>query len=471
MSRQPGNRVSSRPAGDAGQVLVLVIVIMLALTVAVVAVIAFTGNAEREADRQSGKDGALSAAESGVANALSRLASAPRPLDPAALPPAGSPQVDAVERGTVSWYGALSGDRWTITSTSSLANPTGGGAISETVSVQARVGSTVTDPAWRYAYADDSGACTTLSGSVQLVEPLYTRGSLCLADSALVAGSPLQVGGTIETNGTASVGTAGTPIAELHVAGGCRAGSSGPFVSPCTPAEAVFASIQDAAPTAVSKPPLDLDFWYANARPGPSHSCTLGTFPGGFDTDGSLNRSRAPVDLFPDTSYDCTVVSGGSQVGRIAWTDGTPGTFVIDGAVFFDGDIATNSAKQVLYSGRGTVYASGTVALAGSVQVCGAWAGGCNLAGWAPATSMLVLVAGADGSSPGFSVSGSAQFQGGAYAATDFAQTDSAVVQGPKIADALTLATAATTPFAPFTFLPIGAPMEKPVVVTAGWRG
>ena len=459
-----------RDCPQSGQALPLVLGVILVFGIAIVGVLSVSGASGRDAKRENASNAALSAAEAGVASALSVLANSTRPLLATALPSSASPQVDAAGDGTVSWYGTLSGDTWTVTATSSVPNPAGGGALSRTVSVDARVGSTAMNPAWNYLYADASG-CLTLGSSVQVTEPLYSRGSLCLNNSSRVTGSPVHVEGTIQTTSSASVGSSGSPIAELHVAGGCRYGTSGAFSTPCSAAQQVYATSQDAIPAGVKKPPVDLDFWYAGAKPGPSQSCTSGSFPGGFDTDTTLNRSRANVDLFPGTSYDCTVVVGGAQLGRIAWTAGNPGSFVIDGIVFFDGNIDMSSSSKVLYAGRGTIYASGYVALAGSMQICGAWSGSCDFTSWNPSASMLALVAGSSTDTPGFSVAQSAQFQGGIYAVGDYLQGSSAKVQGPKIADALTLAGSSQATWIPYTNLPPGAPMDTPVVVTPGWRG
>ena len=470
MSRMIGIGSSGTVAGEQGQALPLVLGLMLIIGISVVTVLALSSASSRDARRENSGNVALSVAEAGVANAISQLSNAARPLDPSVLPSSGSPQVDSVSGGTVSWYGSLSGDTWTVTATSSVPNPAGGGALSRTVTVNARVGSTAMNPAWSAIYSDDPSSCLTLGSSVQVTEPLYVRGSLCTDNSARVTGSPVQVEGTIQTTGSSSIGAVGTPIGELHVAGGCRYGTSGSFVTPCTAAEQVYAASQDSIPVGVRKPPIDLSFWYANAKPGPVQSCSSGSFPGGFDTDTTLNRSRADVDLFGSTNYDCSVTVGGTQVGRIAWTTGNPGSFVIDGTVFFDGNIDMSSSKKVLYSGRGTIYASGYVALAGSMQVCGAWSTACDFTSWAPATNMLVLVAGSSTDSPAFSVSQSAQFQGGIYAVGDYSQASSAKVQGPKIADRLTLSGSSQATWVPYTYLTPGAPMEAPIVVTPGWR-
>jgi hypothetical protein len=470
MTRAPEAAGTSR-AHERGQALPLVLGLMLIISVSVVTVLALSGASSRDAKRENSHDAALAVAEAGVANALSRLSRAPRPLAATALPYAGSPEVDAVSGGTVSWYGTLSGDTWTVTSTSSVPNPSGGGALSRAVAVDVRVGSTAMNPAWGYLYDDDPSGCLTLSGSDEVAEPLYTRGGLCLDEDAHVTGSPLHVEGTIQTTGSASVGASGAAIGELHVAGGCRYGASGSFATPCGPAEQVYATSQDAISAGIAKPPIDLQFWYANAKPGPLQACTMGSFPGGFDNDTALNRSRGSVELFGATNYDCSVAVGGTQLGRIAWTDGNPGTFVVDGTVFFDGDLDLASSAAVLYSGRGTIYASGHVTIAGGDRICGAWAAtSCDFAGWSPATNMLVLVAGTSAESPAFAVSGGTEFQGGIYAVGDYAQASAATVQGPTIGYRLALAGTSQSAWAPFTYLPPGAPMEEPVVVTPGWR-
>ncbi len=453
-----------------GQALPLTIAIMVVFGLATVSVITLTSSAQSDAERGGSQDAALAAAEAGVATALSVLSNSPRPLASTALPAPGAPQVDAVSGGTVSWYGTLAGDTWTIYATGAVPNPAGGAVLTRALQVDARVGSTAVNGAWNYVYANDASGCLTLNSSVVVSEPLYTRGSLCTNNSSRVTGSPTHVEGTIQTTSSSSVGQSGTPIAELHVAGGCRYGTSGAFVFPCTASQQVYATAQDQVPAGVTKPPVDLAFWYANAKPGPLQTCTTGSFPGGFDTDTTMNRSRANVNLFA-SNYDCTVTSGAAQVGRIAYTSGNPGSLIIDGTVFFDGNIVMTGSQRVLYSGRGTIYASGYIDLGGSQQICGSYSGGCNFGGWVPETAMLALVAGSTTDTPGFQIRQSARFQGGIYAAGSYSQGSSTQVQGPKIAETLSLSGSSQATWSPFTYLPPGAPMEKPLVTTGGWRG
>jgi hypothetical protein len=143
---------------------------------------------------------------------------------------------------------------------------------------------------------------------------------------------------------------------------------------------------------------------------------------------------------------------------------------VVDGTVFVDGNIVMSGSQQVVYSGRGTIYASGRIDLQGSQQICGAWAAGCDFAGWDPGTAMLMLVAGSTSDDPSFNAGQTMQFQGGVYAAGNYTQGPSAQVQGPKIADTVTVSGSSPAALPAFTYLPPGAPMEKPVVTTNGWR-
>ncbi len=455
---------------ETGQALLLVIIMVTFFAVVVVAVLEISGATGRNAKRENSHDSALSVAEAGVANGLSVLANSPRPLDPSALPSSSSPQVEMVEGKAVSWFGTLTGDTWTITAMGSVPSPvSGAGTIKRVVHIDARVGSTAMNPAWGYVYAADVG-CLTLASSADVKEPVYTRGNLCLNNSSRVTGSPVHVDGHIDTFSTASVGVPGTPISELHVGSGCSY-SGGSYTFPCAAAEHVYTATQDQVAAGVKKPPVDLPYWYSHARPGPTTACDApGSFPGGFDNDGSMNRSLPNVNLFA-SNYDCRVIVGGTQLGRIAYTAGSPGSFVIDGTVFVDGNIVMNGSEEVLYSGRGTIYASGTIDLQGSQQICGAWAGGCDFTAWDPDVNMLVLVSGSTTDNPSFNTGQSLQFQGGIYAAGNYTQGSSVEAEGPRIGETLTISGSSQASIPAFSYLPPGAPMEAPVVVTPGWKG
>lgn len=457
--------------------------VMLVISIVLVAVIAFSSSSDRAAELSSAEDRALALAEAAANHGAADLANSTNPLDPAALPSSSSPQPVAVEGGTAEYWGTLPGgsDTWTITGRSTVSNPTAGADVRRTVTLRARVASTAANPAWNYLFSDDPTTCLTFDSSVQIKQPVYARGDLCMDSSALVlsTASPLNVAGKINILSSAWIGSSGSPLAVLNTGGGCRYGPSGSWTpAPCGPAQHVYATTQSSTVPAVTKPPVDLPFWYQNAKPGPNQYCTSGSFPGGFDTgDGSMNRSLpSAVRLMPGSAYDCRVVVGSTTVGRIAWSPGTPGTLTVEGTIFFDGDVVTESSDKGLYSGKGTIYASGRIEFDGSAQLCGAYdygAGQCNwtTGAWNPNTNVVFMVAGTSTDTVGFLIESSSMFQGGAYAVTDFHQDSSAKSQGPVVARRIDFDSSSGSNWTPFTFLPPGAPMEPPKLIQEGWGG
>jgi hypothetical protein len=473
---QRREKFASLFSADEGVALIVVLGVLLVLSILAAAVLHYAADNSRGATYSGADAAALTLAEAGLNDALSTLASAPDPTASTALPGAATPRVEVLAGGTVSWSGSLpvGSTVWTITSAATVANPTGGSPVARTVSEQVQVPVVADNPAWGYLYMDNPAGCLALSSSVQVSEPLYIRGNLCLSSSArvLASASPTTVVGTIDTTSTAGVGSSGAPLAQLHVGRGCRFGGSGAYAIPCGPAQQVYTSAQDTLTGTVTKPPLNLGYWYAHATPGPQNPCSTGTFPPRFDNDGALNGSLGNVDLFPASGYDCRVVAGGTTIGRISWSPATK-SLVVTGVIFVDGNILEGGATRVTYTGRGTIYASGTIQLTSAVQVCAVRSGGgCDFAtgAWDPETSLLVLVAGFSGTSS-VSISSNAMFQGALYAAGDYSQSSTAQVQGPVIANNISLASSTQARWAPFTTLAPGMPSGGISIVPGTWHG
>lgn len=433
------------------------------LTVVGVAVIIYTGANSRTTAHSRADKAAFSLAESGLNEAAAVLHGSADPLGQAAI----TETTTTHPEGSVTWSGTRSGDIWTLTATATVSNPTGPGAapITRTVTEQHRVElvTVVSDnTAWGHLYADGPD-CLPMEGSSTISEPLYVRGSICLEGRARITSTatPVSVLGTIETDGQATVGTASAPIAELHVGGGCRKGTSGSYVTPCGPSQSVYATYQDAVVPDVARPPLNLAWWYENAKPGPRWACTSasGSVPP-FDNDGMLNRSLpGAIDLMPFTPYSCIVEVGSLVFGQLTWTPGSPGSLVVDGAIFFDGDIVMRAAPTALYSGRGTIYASGSITIEGSRKLCGAWDGdGCDWAAWDPNENLLAMVAGTSTDEYGFTLQSSSEFQGAVYAVTDYKREGSSISQGPVIANSFLLEGESAVGWNPTEILPEGAP-------------
>jgi hypothetical protein len=417
----------------------------------------FATSSERSAHVSKADQVAFALAEAAINNGRAALYGAPDPRNSGAVPE----QSVAYAGGTATHVGTLAGTTWTLTGTGRVGGTNGSADVVRRLTARVRIStgsaSSANNAIWNYLYADSLASCTTLSNNVTIDIPFYVRGNLCMNNSSSVRGDYLQVGGTLTINNSASAGSAGDPLVEARIAGGCRLGS-GAFVSPCGVAQRVWATTANAQPQGLTKPPVDLAHWYDNAQPGPKKACTTGTFPGGFDNDATLNRSRATVDLMPVSPYDCRVFdAGGAVVGRLTWTPGngsTPGTLVVAGTIFFDGDVSLSGNDYGIYSGRATIYASGRISLSNNTRLCGV--SSCDGA-WDASQNLLAFVAGAP-SGDGFTMANNALLQGAVYAVADFRESNSAVVWGPVIADQLYIANSGLNHYVPMGTLLPGMP-------------
>jgi hypothetical protein len=387
---------------------------------------------------------------------------------------------------------------WTVNARSTVTNPSGGAALTSDVSQQIVVtippSTTAENPAWKYVYSDSPSGCMDVNSSVQIKQPIYVKNDLCLNSSVkiLAAAGEVNVGGKLTSNSSVEVGSSSAPMPVVRVGGsGCKYGTYGGlgYVWPCTGAQKVWATSQSQTLPAVSKPPVDLAYWYANAKPGPAtgNGCgagSSGSLPS-FDSDGTLNNAPlGAVNLMPGSSYDCIVTSGSTTVGRLRWQTGSPGTLTIVGTIFFDRDILMNSSQTGVVSGRGTIYSSGKIWLDSSVQLCGQWkssTGTCDWDTWDPDVNMVTLVSGSGLSglpsdTYGIELSSSVRFQGGLYSVGDTSLGSSVIQQGPIIARQIYLNSAVGTSDVPYDNLTPGAPSGSPPApvftpVTGSWRG
>ena len=408
---------------------------------------------------------AVSLAEAGLNYAYSTLYNASDPTMPGAVPQ----RSEQAEDGTITWWGTLDTQTnvWTLTGRGSIPNPAGGMPVIRTVhgraAIQTNSVGTANNAIWNYIYAEAPTSCTTLSNSVNVNVPIYIKGNLCLQNSAQVSGlnTVLQVGGTLTLQNSAHVGTASVKVAEVHVAGGCKVGA-GNVHSPCGPADGVYSTLApDAAPSGLEKPPVDLPYWYANAKPGPMKACSTQTgVPPAFDNDGVMNRSlSSAVNLTPALAYDCQVLDGqGNLLGRLTWTPGSPGTLTIAGTIFFDGNIVFQNSVNAVYVGRATIYAAGTITLQNSVFLCGV--AGCN-SNWQATQNLLAFVAGSSTDTVGLTIQNSSIFQGAIYVVNDYAEQNSASVWGPIISRQISLQNSSTNHYVPLGTLLGGMPQTS----------
>lgn len=457
-------RLRARLTGDAGFALPFALMTTLVTGSLASSAIAYTSWNYGSTKRSDADSQALALAEAGLNYAYSTLYNSGTPTMSDAVPS----RTITLDTGDATYYGTLTGSTWKLVGIGTVRNPTGRGSapVVRTVSGKANVGSarrgSQNNAVWNYVYADDPTATTALGNSVDVNIPLYVRGNLVLSNSAQVSGYALQVGGTVEFNNTAHVGTAEAPIHEAHIGGGCRIGNVGAYTKPCGPAQRVNATISDATPTQFVKPEVDLAGWYYNAIPGPRHACTVGSFPGGFDNDSAPNNSRAAVNLTPSTGYDCRVYdSAGALQGQLTWvpgSGGSPGSLTMAGTIYFDGPIEFKQYNNAVYRGRATIYSSGDITFANQSTLCGDPE--CD-ADWDPQANLLAFVSGGN-----VRVGQQSNFQGAIYAVLDYSEQNNSTFWGPIIARRVSLANSTVNHYVPIGTLMPGMPATYEDVVT-----
>jgi len=457
----PISRLRARFLGEAGIALPFALVTLLTAGALASSAVAYSSWNYGSAKRSDADSQALALAEAGLNYAYSTLYNSGTPTMDNAVPPRSI----TLSTGDASYYGTLTANTWKLVGIGTVRNPTGPGSepVVRTVTGKASLGSaqrgSSNNAVWNYVYVDDPTATTDIGNSVDVNIPLYVRGNLRLLNSAQVSGYALQVGGTVEFFNSSHVGTADAPVHEVHVAGGCRIGSTGAFVKPCGPSQQTYATISDSTPTEFVKPPVDMNGWYYNAQPGPRHPCTVGSFPGGFDNDSTPNNLRAAVDLTPRDPYDCRVYdpSTGVLLGQLTWNPSTK-ALTIAGTIYFDGPIVFSQLNEAYYAGRATIYAAGNITFANSTTLCGDPSCGPN---WDPQQNLLAFVSGGN-----FNVGNSAKFQGAIYAVNDYAEQNGSTVWGPIIARRVSLANSSVNHYVPIGTLMPGMPASYEDVVT-----
>jgi hypothetical protein len=316
---------------------------------------------------------------------------------------------------------------------------------------------------WNYVYADSTSTCTTVGNSVNVNVPFYVRGNLCMSNSARVTSYALQVGGTVTLGSPSNeIGDPTAYLHEAHIGGGCSTNGT-TFVKPCGPSQRVYATTSDASPTALTKPPVDLSGTSASANLGPMHGCDVGSVPwGGFDNNSNhLDQSLGTINLVPSTHYDCKALdASGNVVGEIGW-DGT--YLTIAGTIFLDGNISFGQQNTVVYKGKATIYASGSISIAQKSTICGT--PGCDTT-WDTSKNLLAWVAGKScpngnnqtTEADSFSIANNSTFQGAIYAVCDYGEGNSTTVWGPIIAHQLYMQNSTVNYYVPIGTLLPGMP-------------
>jgi hypothetical protein len=451
---------------------------VVVISIALVAVVAFSSSSQRGSDLSEADLDAVALAEAGLNHAQSVLANAVDPDTAGALPSSCGTQVPA-DGGTYCYWGSLNTSltphRWTVSAASTIPNPTGGAALSHTVTSQYELIVPIAgNEGWNYVFSDAPG-CTYYQNNVTVGAPVYTKGDLCIKNGSVLLGPQVDSYGGLQLENSGRIGTSASDASDPAVRSrlGCRNGSSPswPTGLPCPDSsfEVYRSSFSNSTPE-LTKPPFDATK-RTTAKPGPFQYCTTGSFPGG---PGAFTSIGA-FDLMPNSDYTCQVwstpPSSGTLLGELSWNNTTK-VLTVKGTIWFDGDLIMSSNQEGVYDGTATIYVAGKINFSNYTELCAL--PDCPTSGWNPNTEILYLTTGA-ADVPAFEINNFAKFQGGAYAVGGFKLQNNGEMHGPVIAgvvDVLNNGMPASWP--PLTSLPEGAPSnvgKKPTYVSGSWRG
>ncbi|MDH3225718.1 MAG: hypothetical protein OEM67_01325 [Thermoleophilia bacterium] len=403
-------RLARKLTNEDGISLVMAIGILGVLSIAGAAAVFYAGSNSRSADYSNADNAAFSLSEAGVAEGLSVIGDASDPTDSALL---SSPSTVSLESGDVTYSGTKStaGDGstiWTITSTSTVDNPTGPSAsdIQRTLTQKVKVTALVpgADPAdWDRLFHNRTDKCLTID-TVEIPTSVTSRGDICLNNLGSIKKSTTGNPVTVRTGDDIFINHAQSKIGDnqaidrvqlVAVAGKCKFKTS-PATTPCGENDGVFTEEFSPSPSSLFKPQVDHQYWYDNAKPGPNHNCTTGSFPGGFDNDGVMNGSRSGSgEITPkNSSYSCKVVEDGETVGEISWNHNS-NILTIHGTIFIDGDMRfDDDGDLVNYQGRATIYAGDDLEFDELVCAGGDGSRNCrnDMDNWDPEQNMMILI-------------------------------------------------------------------------------
>lgn len=417
-----------RLGDDGGMALPMALGFVMVISIALVTVLSFSSAGERQSKFSKADQTAVAVAEGGLNHAESVLANS------GTLPSSASPGSISVAGGSAQYWGnldtAADPDRWTVTSVSTVAHPSGGTALTHTVTAQFEVAIPITgNEAWNYVFSDAPG-CTYYQNNVVIGAPLYTKGDLCLKNGAVAVGPQVDAYGAIQLENTGRVGTSPSDSSDPAVRSrlGCR-NTSSPSDNNLACSDATYAVYRSSfsnSPPDLTKPPFDATK-RNTAKPGPLQGCTTssGSVPSFTDT--------GVINLMPLWNYTCQVwsspPSSGTLLGELSWNNTTK-ILTITGTIWFDGELILDNDNKGTYTGKATIYVAKKAYIRNNTELCAV--SGCATSGWDPNSKLLVLAT-ADPSVPAFEMTNFAKFQGGIYVVGGFKLQNNAEMHGPVI--------------------------------------
>lgn len=414
-----------RLADEQGVAIVLAVVIIAIITIAAASAIFYTDGTQRDAFSKKSNQTAYTLAQAALSNATAELLplyydDSGQPKDnttslstmgsswtaPSGSQPSGCTTTDP-GTGCSTWTTELcpagacpSGYTagmtsayelaiWHVTGTGAIFNPSGTKPITRTITIDVPL---LQPPAKApapdimksiYVGKISSGCDLSTGQNVVWKSPVYVLGNMCVGqNSGVEAGSQnlgkLNVGGWLETSGNgAHVGTSSTPLSSLSVGGVCTTSSSvpPPSGSPCADTltlnsgvwtdsdGTIHVSTASDSPTFPAPPSVD----FSKAANQGDVACS----------GQSITNPPGGTFVLNSTAYSCTISTSGIPIGSLSWDPTTsPPKLTISGAVYINGNLITQPATtntpgpQIVYSGLGNLFVTGTVSFANNTAIC-----------------------------------------------------------------------------------------------------
>jgi Tfp pilus assembly protein PilX len=441
-------RVPTRLRDQRGTALVLALLVVAVLSISTAAIATLVSSNETAYGRDRQELIAFDSAEAGLNYGIATLA---KSIDPSGLASVGATASGNFPNGTGTgtWTATkIAKTTWRITSDAWSANGRVERELRENVQSVTQPGTiTPASLVWSYGlFVANPTSCFSPQGSANMTISIYVNGDLCLNGSANIAepsdstGPSVQVfaTGKITLGNSNSIGAANRKVYSVTAVKGCT-GSKGILCSKA--GSNVYASQYNVTGTPLTKPAVYPNAVYASGD-WMNPTCSTGSFT--FDNDSTRNSSVSGVNLFPATSYNCSVHAPGDPstiVGTLAW-NATTKVLSATGVIYIDGDMSIQSNTQVSY-GNGTfasIYFNGAVTTNGGSALCGppSYPSGSVCAGtkWDASKGALVfVVVNSGGVTPAWKANGNAEFDIAAYVVGNYNNGGNAFITGPVVCD------------------------------------
>jgi hypothetical protein len=436
---------------------VIALLIIAAMSISTAAIATLVTSNENAFGRDRQELLAFDSAEAGINYGIATLA---KSVDPNGTAPVGtnfgssaSPNAFPSGTGTGGWWATkISATNWKLWSSATSPNSRVPREISVNVQSVTQPGTiTPASLVWTYGlFVASPTSCFSPQGSANMTISIYVNGDLCLNGSSNIAEPADSTGPSVQVYATGkitlgnpnSIGAASKKVATVTAVKGCT-GSKGVICSKA--GSSVYAMQYNSTGGALTKPAVYPDLVYASGD-WKNPVCSTGSFT--FDNDSTRNSSVGTVNLFPATSYNCSVHAPGNPstiVGTLAWNAST-NVLSASGVIYIDGSLSINSNTQVSYP-NGTfasIYFNGSVTTNGGSALCGPPStpsgSACGTPKWDGSKGALVfVVVNAGGVTPAWKANGNAEFNIAAYVVGNYNNGGNAFITGPVVCDTATV--------------------------------